>query len=319
MGEEKQRNVRISVGYALPPNKVNTFIIPSLLTHAKNKGIDLILIDHTKPLLQQGPFDCIVHKLYNDDWDHQLLEFKSKHPYVPVIDSPSAIRRLHNRVSMLEVVNNLSIPTSSFTIGVPNQILMTEQCQEEGINFRFPVIAKPLIANGTPNSHQMSLVFNSDGLKKVKEQAPVVVQEFVNHGGVLFKVYVAGNHVKCVQRKSLPDIHISDDHPVFESVLPFSQISSLPAKFDDDEEEETISMPSLDFINNLVGALRKATQLHLFNFDVIRDTSDCNGNKFLIIDINYFPGYAKLPGFEEMLTDFFWDVVNNKQTVDQDT
>ncbi|KAG5562281.1 hypothetical protein RHGRI_005119 [Rhododendron griersonianum] len=39
------------------------------------------------------------------------------------------------------------------------------------------------------------------GLSKLKP--PIVLQEFVNHGGVIFKVYVVGNYVKCVKRNSL--------------------------------------------------------------------------------------------------------------------
>ena len=52
-------------------------------------------------------------------------------------------------------------------------------------------------------SHEMFLVFNEDGLKKLK--TPIVMQEFVNHYGVVFKVYVVGEHIKCVKRRSLRD------------------------------------------------------------------------------------------------------------------
>ncbi|KMT16680.1 hypothetical protein BVRB_3g049650 [Beta vulgaris subsp. vulgaris] len=328
MAEKREKKLRISVGYALLPNKVESFIRSSLFTYAKDHGIDLILVDRHQSLLEQGPFDCLVHKFYDDEWNQQLHEFNSAHPHVPIIDSPAAIRRLHNRVSMLEAVKKLTLSKSSDTagiagsaptVGIPKQILLTAECREERSGLKYPMIAKPMIANGTIKSHQMSLVLNSNGLEKVKHQAPVVLQEFVNHGGVLFKVYVAGNHVKCVHRKSLPDLHVTD-HPIFkleEDVLPFSQISNLPSIFDE-EQEEQITMPPLDFIQNLAAAIRKATELNLFNFDLIRDTSDSDiGNKYLIIDINYLPGYAKLPGFEAMFTDFFWDVVQNNETVDQ--
>ena len=50
----------------------------------------------------------------------------------------------------------------------------------------FPVIVKLLVADGSANSHTMSLVFNGEGLKKLT--TPIVLQEFVNHGGVIFKV-----------------------------------------------------------------------------------------------------------------------------------
>lgn len=173
----------------------------------------------------------------------------------------------------------------------------------------FPVIAKPLSAK----SHEMSLVFTFHGLKKVKP--PVVLQEFVNHGGVLFKVYVAGDHVKCVKRKSLPDFLVSDSDTAaqFEDIMPFSQISNFDSGDEDDESIKEAEMPSLGFIHSIAKGLREASKLHLFNFDMIKDVRE--ENRYLIIDINYFPGYAKVPGFETMLTDFFWDVINTRMKV----
>ncbi|KAI8557544.1 hypothetical protein RHMOL_Rhmol04G0018800 [Rhododendron molle] len=58
------------------------------------------------------------------------------------------------------------------------------------------------VADGSVKSHKMSLVFHREGLSKLKP--PIVLQEFVNHGGVIFKVYVVGDYVKCVKRDSLP-------------------------------------------------------------------------------------------------------------------
>ena len=46
---------------------------------------------------------------------------------------------------------------------------------------RFPLIAKPLVADGTAKSHKMSLVYHREGLAKLRP--PLVLQEFVNHGG----------------------------------------------------------------------------------------------------------------------------------------
>ncbi|KAJ0490159.1 putative inositol-pentakisphosphate 2-kinase [Helianthus annuus] len=59
---------------------------------------------------------------------------------------------------------------------------------------KFPVIAKSLVADSSAKSHKMLLVFSNEGFEKLK--SPTVVQEFVNHGGVIFKVYVVGKYVK---------------------------------------------------------------------------------------------------------------------------
>ncbi|KMT07468.1 hypothetical protein BVRB_6g150860 [Beta vulgaris subsp. vulgaris] len=318
MPENERKLSATTVGYAMPPNKVETVVQPSLVAHAKARGIHLIQVDIDKPLVEQGPFDCLVHKVYGEDWKVRLHDFKFKYPEAIIIDSPIAIERLHNRLSMLEVVNHLPDPvqqSQGYSFGIPKQAVINadDDAHESFLNMseklNFPVIAKPLLANSSDNAHEMSLVYSSHGLKKVKP--PVVLQEFVNHGGVLFKVYVAGNHVKCVKRKSLPDIHVSDAAK-FEGqgdIMSFSQISSSAAG-DDDTHIKEVEMPSPAFVHSLAQGLREASKLHLFNFDMIKDARE--GNKYLIIDINYFPGYAKVPGFENMLTDFFCDIINHK-------
>ena len=208
-----------------------------------------------------------------------------------------------------------------------------DSIEEAGL--KFPLIAKPVTADGSATSHEMSLVFNENGLKKLK--TPIVIQEFVNHGGVIFKVYVVGEHVKCVKRRSLLDITEEklNSMAADQGLLPFSQISNLVAKnevggcselekaviarnkgkgfccSEVDELVEKAEMPPLEFVMELAQGLREALGLRLFNFDLIRDSRD--GNNYFVIDINYFPGYAKMPDYESVLVDFFCDLVEEKR------
>ncbi|KAJ6981887.1 hypothetical protein NC653_025091 [Populus alba x Populus x berolinensis] len=94
---------RHRVGYALPPKKTRTFIQPSLIHHADQHNIDLIPIDPSRPLIEQGPLDCVIHKLYGPDWMSQLQHFSSLNPDAPIIDPLDSIQRLHDRISMLQV------------------------------------------------------------------------------------------------------------------------------------------------------------------------------------------------------------------------
>ncbi|OIT28116.1 PREDICTED: inositol-tetrakisphosphate 1-kinase 1-like [Nicotiana attenuata] len=309
---------RFRFGYVLAPKKVSSFIQDSLVNHAQQQGIDLIPIDLNKPLIEQGPFDCIFHKLYGPEWRKQLEEFSLQNPTSIIIDPIDAIEKLHNRISMLEVVNELKITQENETIGVPLQIFIQENSDSpldhitrQGLDF--PIIAKPLIANGTADSHQMYLVLKPEGLEELKP--PIVLQEFVNHGGVIFKVYVAGEHVKCVKRRSLPDIS-EEKLGTLENLIAFSQISNLTAQDQNDdsfaEVIENAEMPPLGFVTDVANQLRDAMKLHLFNFDMIRDTRA--GNRYLVIDINYFPGYAKMPSYETILTAFFLDIARQKQS-----
>ncbi|KAJ0111355.1 hypothetical protein Patl1_03536 [Pistacia atlantica] len=306
---------RFGIGYALAPKKQKSFIQESLVSLAKSRGIDLIKIDTERPLVDQGPFDCVLHKLYGEDWKKQLQQFQVQNPNATIIDSPEAIERLHNRISMLQVVSELKTENQSENFGIPKQIVIYDKetlfDRQAWELLKFPVIAKPLVADGSAKSHKMSLIFNHDGFNKLKP--PIVLQEFVNHGGVIFKVYVVGDYVKCVKRKSLPD-YSEEKLKGLEGSLSFSQVSNLATneRINENYYEmmhlEDIQLPPQSLITDIARGLRKAMKLNLFNFDVIRDTRI--GNRYLVIDINYFPGYAKMPCYETVLTDFFWDIVN---------
>nr|GME16050.1 inositol-tetrakisphosphate 1-kinase 1 [Ipomoea batatas] len=314
---ESLASERFRIGYALAPKKVQSFIQPSLVTHAFQRGVDLVHVDLNKPLVEQGRLDCVIHKVYSEDWRNQLDDFSLQNPSAVIIDPLDAISRLHNRRSMLEVVNDLNVSSESEILGIPKQVFIADDSESlsgaltrEGL--RFPVIVKPLIANGSAGSHQMFLVFNEEGLKDLKP--PIVLQEFVNHGGVIFKVYVAGKHVQCVKRRSLPDISEAN-FGTSANLLPFSQISNLTAQGSSDDSFakliEEAEMPPLSFVTEVANELRRALKLNLFNFDMIRDSRA--GNRYLVIDINYFPGYAKMPSYEAILTEFFLDIAHLKK------
>ncbi|KAL5568274.1 hypothetical protein UlMin_024849 [Ulmus minor] len=303
--------LRYCIGYAFEPKKFQTFNKPTLIDHAKQNGIDLVPIDPHKPLIEQGPFHCIIHKLYEQDWHDKLRRFASESPNTIIVDPPDRIERLHNRISMLEFVNQLKITRQNEKFGVPNQVLVgdSEGLSNSDLGLTFPVIAKPLMANGNANSHELFVVLNSKGLEFLKDKTPIVLQEFVNHSGVIFKVYVAGKEVQCVKRRSLPDI--SNDHASMSSdgIIPFSRISAIA-----EEHLEKAELPPSGFVEEIARALQEELGLRLFNFDLIRNNS-CD--KYLVIDINYFPGYAKIPSYELLLTDFFLDILgSNKQVLE---
>ncbi|KAI3952586.1 hypothetical protein MKW98_015815 [Papaver atlanticum] len=274
---------RFQIGYAFTQKK--NFIQDSLLNESKQRGVDLIKIDTDKPLIEQGPFDCILQKLSTESWIKQLEEYSLQNPDVLIIDSPSKIEILHDRISMLQVVEDLKVngqvnETEAATFGIPKQIVIYDvgSLAVEGSKLKFPVIAKPLVADGSALSHKMSLVYNGDGLNKL--EIPVVLQEFVNHGGVIFKVYVVGDYVKCVKRKSLPDISEEElgGKGLEESCVTFSQISNKTSQehsggmCNEVMRVEDAVMPPDSLVTDIARGLRQATGLHLFNFDVIRDS-----------------------------------------------
>ena len=119
-------------------------------------------------------------------------------------------------------------------------------------------VVKPLVVDGSAKSHELSLAF--DPLSFSKLEPPLVLQEFVNHGmllwllisfcqfvklvfdtplcscliagGVLFKVYIVGETIRVVRRFSLPDV---DERELLNNVgvFQFPRVSCAAASAED--------------------------------------------------------------------------------------
>lgn len=74
-------------------------------------------------------------------------------------------------------------------------------------NLKFPVICKTFQSCGTTESHEMAVVLRLEAFSSLKLRKPLLIQEFVNHGGVLFKVFVIGTKYQIVKRPSVPDLN----------------------------------------------------------------------------------------------------------------
>ncbi|KAG6528110.1 inositol-tetrakisphosphate 1-kinase 1-like [Zingiber officinale] len=276
---EEPPDRRFVVGYAL--EKEQSFIQPSLVGTARDRGVDLVPIDHLRPLVEQGPFDCVVHNLHGDEWNIQIADFAAKNPDVPIVDQPLAVERLdiRYRTAVLQFDSDINVTQ---IYGIPNQMLIYDSSSDA-----FSVI-----------THIRS---------------PIDANPRASGGGVAFKVYVAGNHVQCVRTNNcLPDVAPEQHTPVL-SVACF-RVSNSPFHIPEDAEyvkhPEAAEPPPSSFFEKIAMRLRQVTELRLFTFDIIRDAK--SRKHYYLIDVNYFPDYSEMPGYEEFLTNFFWDMVHQK-------
>ncbi|XP_077233982.1 inositol-tetrakisphosphate 1-kinase 3-like isoform X2 [Tasmannia lanceolata] len=290
------------VGYALTSKKIKSFLQPKLEGLARKKGILFVAIDPNRPLSDQGPFDIVLHKDY---W--------KTHPEVTVLDPPDAIEHVHNRQSMLQDVSDLNLSDCNGKVGVPKQLVIINDPSsipdaviKAGLTL--PLVAKPLVVDGSAKSHELSLAYDQFSLSKL--DPPLVLQEFVNHGGVLFKVYIVGEAIKVVRRFSLPDVNkceVLNNSGVFR----FPRVSCAAASADDaDLDPRVAELPPRPLLERLAKELRRRLGLRLFNIDIIRELG--TRDRFYVIDINYFPGYGKMPEYEHIFTDFLLSLVQSK-------
>ncbi|KAL2324303.1 hypothetical protein Fmac_023361 [Flemingia macrophylla] len=298
--EEKQAGTttspsphKVVVGYALTSKKKKSFLQPTFTALARNKGIYFIAVDVNKPLPEQGPFDVILHKLSGEEWREIIEDYRQKHPEVTVLDPPDSIQHLHNRQSMLQDVVDLNLTDCHGKVGIPRQLVITKEKDPSTIPYevtkagmKLPLVAKPLVVDGSAKSHELFLAYDEFSLSEL--EPPLVLQEFVNHGGLLFKIYIVGEAIKVVRRFSLPNISKRELSKVA-GVFRFPRVSCAAASADDADLDPNIAEhPPRPLLERLARELRHRLGLRLFNIDMIREygTKDV----FYVIDINYFPG-----------------------------
>ncbi|KAI2654592.1 Inositol-tetrakisphosphate 1-kinase [Labeo rohita] len=168
-----------------------------------------------------------------------------------------------------------------------------EQIKQHGLTF--PFICKTRVAHGT-NSHEMAIIFSAEDLKDVKP--PCVIQSFINHNAVLYKVFVVGESYTVVERPSLKNFPSgpSDRKAIF-----FNSHNR-------DNVEGVSQPPNDDVIRELCKSLRESLGVSLFGIDVIINNQT---GQHAVIDINAFPGYEGVP-------EFFSDLLNHIISVLQD-
>ncbi|KAK3147910.1 hypothetical protein QOZ80_3BG0288270 [Eleusine coracana subsp. coracana] len=304
---------KLVVGYALTKKKVKSFLQPKLLLLARKNGISFVPISESLPLSEQGPFDIILHKSTSKEWQQVLEDYHEEHPEVTVLDPPNAIRHLNNRQSMLEEVADLNLSNFYGEVCTPRQLVIMKDPSTiptaiAMAGLTLPLVAKPLVVDGTSKAHELYLAYDEASLSML--DPPLVLQEFINHGGILFKVYIIGESIQVVRRFSLPDVNtyeLLNNVGVYR--LP--RVSCAAASADDADLDPLIAeLPPRPLLEKLGRELRGRLGLRLFNIDMIRELG--TKDRYYIIDINYFPGYGKMPGYEHMFTDFLLSLAQSK-------
>ncbi|KAL1101194.1 hypothetical protein V6Z11_D05G282800 [Gossypium hirsutum] len=194
------------------------------------------------------------------EWRQILEEYRQTHPKVLVLDPPDAIQHLHNRQSMLQCVADMNLFESYGKVGVPRQLVIKRDTlsipdfvAEAGL--RLPLVAKPFVNDGSEKSHELSLAYDQYSLQKL--EPPLVLQEFVNHGGVLFKVFIVGEAIKVVRRFSLPDVTIRELSTNV-GVYQFPRVSCAAACADDADLDPSVAeLPPWPLLERLAKELQQ--------------------------------------------------------------
>uniref|UniRef100_A0A8K9UGF6 Inositol-tetrakisphosphate 1-kinase a n=1 Tax=Oncorhynchus mykiss TaxID=8022 RepID=A0A8K9UGF6_ONCMY len=297
------------VGYWLSEKKIKKMNFLVFVDMCRKRGIEMVQLDLSRPLEEQGPLDVIIHKLADlilaDQNDTQALllvqsvqDYIDTHPEMVVLDPLPAIRTLLDRCKSYQLIRRLEDCMKDERICSPPFMVLRSECgtdtlkhiQKHGITF--PFICK------TPNSnsHEMAIIFSEEDLKDVKP--PCVIQNFINHDAVLYKVYVVGEAYYVVERPSIRNFPSG----------PAGQIYPIPS-FKMDNVEGVSRVPIDDVIREISRCLRRALDVSLFGIDII--ISNQTG-QHAVIDINAFPGYEGVPEFFDDLLSHLTSVLQER-------
>ncbi|URD77643.1 Inositol 1, 3, 4-trisphosphate 5/6-kinase [Musa troglodytarum] len=179
-------------------------------------------------------------------------------------------------------------------------------------NLSFPIIVKPQIACGVGDAHSMALVFKFEDFKEICVPLPAILQEYVDHGSLIFKFYVLGNNVFHAVKKSMPNASFlkSSSEQAGSKPIIFDSLKSLPVATDDQFSvgrlQADIQSLDVDLVKSAANWLKTELDLTIFGFDVViqEDTGD-----HVIVDLNYLPSFKEVPDTDAIPA--FWTAIKS--------
>lgn len=246
-------NYKYRVGYwwsEKKSQKLNAFELTNLFAE---KQCQLVKIDLDKPIEDQGPFSLIVHKISDiivkaDQGDASakkaISAFESyarKHPQTIILDPLDNNRILLDRYKQYRLIEESGLAKEGVIFTPPFVHLTSTNIDVNRGRIKrskitFPLVCKPILAQGSTGAHQMCIIFNEAGLRDLKP--PCVAQSFVNHNARLFKLFVIKNKYYIMERPSLKNFRAGDQETVFFFSHDISKPNSSSSLTELDEDDK---------------------------------------------------------------------------------
>ncbi|KAL8617600.1 hypothetical protein ACOMHN_033146 [Nucella lapillus] len=320
------------VGYWISEKKSKKLNFEEHRPLFRNAGLELVKLDLTQPLDNQGPFDAIVHKVTDilakadsgnavaRQYIHNIQDYADQHADCVLLDPLESTRRLLDRYKQYQQVRTCDLVCKDSRVIIPTFVELTTndveanklKLAEAGVTF--PIVVKPILSHGSRLAHEMAIIFNEDSLRDVEMaiifnedslrdvEVPCVAQSFLNHNALLYKIFVVGNSQFVVQRPSLKNLYPGNQATIFFDTQEVSKPgSSHPLnEIDADSIEEPLIKPDWQLLEQLGASISTAMDMCLIGIDVI---IDCQTQQYAIIDINSFPGFEGVDDFFVHLRD----------------
>jgi inositol-1,3,4-trisphosphate 5/6-kinase/inositol-tetrakisphosphate 1-kinase len=235
-----------------------------------------------------------------------LDAFARAHPEIPIIDDLAAVAVTLDREELTRAFSRIEWPPD-LRVSLPRTAFLARSdlatIAQSVAGLHFPVLAKAKAAGGgTAGAHSMRFVTHPELLEGVR--TPAVLQEFVNHDGVVYKIYALGDRLEAGARPSMRNIR-EEEHFGLDFDSQHSEIDNgLWVK---KEAIGRVELP-IEKFERISAILRAALNLNLIGFDILIDES----GGYWLVDLNYFPGYKNIGNLWEQFLDFFIGYINSR-------
>ena len=151
-----------------------------------------------------------------------------------------------------------------------------------------------------PGAHNMKIIFDFDHLSDII--VPCVLQQFVNHDGILVKAYLLGEilhnnntNFRIVYRSSIKNLSKLTSKKTVSFTT--NDIAHSPLANKNKIEHNDLRIDEIK-IKDICNSIQKKLKLNLLGIDIIIDSQT---QQYAVIDVNYFPGYSALDHLNEQL------------------
>lgn len=243
--------------------------------------------------LKRLQVDMVLHKLGDFLPDAARLETIERELALwggHLVDNIRRVSFLNDRRRICKLLGWFTRHHASFGLHLPP----TSECTSPP-SVAFPLIRKPLVACGAKDSHHMCIYYTPELLEPSPD---FLLQQFIPHHSLLYKVYVIGDQVRIQLRPSLGTEEAAGEGQDYQHRPPRPFNSQALKHLDtilpgSERQAQALQRlaPHRKAMIDFTHILQKELELDLFGWDLIIEEGT---GRLYIIDINYFPGYDEV-------------------------
>ena len=186
-----------------------------------------------------------------------------------------------------------------------------------------PLLAKPELTTGDAESHKVDVLLHPSSLP-ASYPIDMLIQQYHNHNGVIYKLYAVGNVISVKMRYSLPNVEKNEDGMVNKytidgkkscprsfSVTDTTNSSELKSNQPIEEKVSTIGTHSMDKIKRFVLTLERQIGKGMLGLDFIVDSE--NPSLVYCIDLNLFPSFTRFPDISKVMANYILQLVSKRE------